>query len=244
MWSSGALPKIKSPCTLQLHHLVLESLDCLPSHVAMPQLQVLYLESPSYGTKLAPSRFPNLTEINTCSTTIGDLSNVLGHGVGRQLRTLRVQFVEDAQSLDWLLDECPNLTELCLSMTGMRSKGGRLLPDTLLTLCLHCDKGDMQRGLLVQMLESAPNLVAVDIESGMLDVEDLVRLDELVKQGACLRHLWSLRVSHNPRDAYFTNQWKRHFEQLIITCNIHCQELCLLDVGAYLNPWTYSYEIC
>jgi hypothetical protein len=137
--------------------------------------------------------------------------------------------------LDQLLDACPNLSELCMESNTEIQSAAELRPDTLGHLrILRSKKINMQPGLMLQILQMAPKLSALDFGSDMLDLADLEMLAELVEQGVCLRHLERLEVTLVPRDNNVSEQWQRQLDLLIITCSTHCKQLHEVDVKDFL----------
>jgi hypothetical protein len=127
-----ALRGITTP--LKLHHLALYTLNEIPENVALPELRMLYLGDCGNPAEmqLPAGRLPKLTELtlfNLYNETL--MHQVVAHGVGRQLQTLRVSFYDNsvALRLDEVLDACPNLTELCLDGKDLQS-AGELRPET------------------------------------------------------------------------------------------------------------------
>jgi hypothetical protein len=201
-----ALSSITGPCTLQLRQLVVSSVNCIPVHVSLPELQVFYLSGmPPEDGVLSSSRFPKLTELNTYEVRDeGELYFLLGD-MGKQLETLHVgifadsaleQMIYGAPDLGRMLDNCPNLKELFLcSNIGPISEAG-LRPETLLKLqtvvfyisCSLCSKLDSN--LLQQILQLAPDLRNVRLKSVTLGKEDLEDLVELLMQNST----WSISL--------------------------------------------------
>jgi hypothetical protein len=202
--TEGALSSITEPCTLQLQQLVVTSVNSIPAHVSLPELQVFYLTGiPPDGGELSSSQFPKLTELNTYQVRDEyELYFLLGD-LGKQLETLRAgifadsaleQMMYGAPDLGRVLDNCPNLKELLLcSNIGPTGESG-LRPDTLhklqtvifYTSCILCST--FHSKLLQQILLLAPNLRDVKLKSVTLDKEDLKELVELLKQ----RTTWSI----------------------------------------------------
>jgi hypothetical protein len=241
--SSEALLKISTPHTLQLHHLVLRTLNGVPEHVALPEVRVLYLCEPEDEMQLPPGRFPKLTELNMIYTDGENLTRVVGHGVGQHLQTLRVSFgrYAFALQLDDVLAACPNLSELCINTVSLHC-AGELRPDTLrqlqiLRICSYFRKNMVQPGHLPELLRLAPNLRLVELPSELLSNEDLKQLTELVEQRACLRHLERLRFSMIFQGTNFTEQLIQLVDLFIVSCSKHCEQFSELVVGNYLTPW-------
>jgi hypothetical protein len=236
--SSDALEEISTPCTLQLRHLALDSLKIVPAHVSLPQVQQLYLMGhPQNLNPLPAGRFPSLSELNVNKTNFEKLMHIVGNDLGHQLKALRVSFNSEAPplQLDQLLDACPNLSELCMESITEIQSAAELRPDTLGHLrILRSKKINMQPGLMLQILQMAPKLSALDFGSDMLDLADLELLAELVEQGVCLRHLERLEVTLVPRDNNVSEQWQRQLDLLIITCSTHCKQLHEVDVKDFL----------
>lgn len=146
--------------------------------------------------QLPAGRLPKLTELNMTSLKSQLLMQVVGHGVGQQLQTLRIIFClgnYTALQLDKLLDACPYLSALCLDGKSLQS-AGELLPDTcrqlrILRLSME-DRWEpwVQQGLLPQLLLLAHDLRSVELCSEFLAVQDLEPLTQLVEQRACLRY--------------------------------------------------------
>jgi hypothetical protein len=235
--SSEALEEVSKPCTLQLRHLALETLNSVPAHVSLPQVQQLYLvRHPRDLNPLFASRFPSLTELNMHETNNKRLMNIVGHGLGQQLKALRVSFNEKALALqlDKVLDVCPNLSELFVERTEIQS-AAELRPDTLGHLrILHSKRVKMQPSLLLQLLRLAPELRAVELQSDILVLADLEELTEMVEEGACLRHLERLEVALVPTATNFTEQWQRQLDMLIVSCSTHCEQLREFNVNKFL----------
>jgi hypothetical protein len=252
--SAVALKRITMPHTLQLHHLVLDTLIGIPHYVALPEVRVLYLRKPEVETQLPQGRFPKLSELNMDETNNEKLMCVVGHGVGQYLQTLRISFCrcrsdDELQplQLDKMLAACPNLSELCVKTVGLQC-AGRLRPDTLrqlriLRICCHFGKGMAQQGNVPQLLFLAPNLSHVELASDLLSNEDLMQLTELVEQRACLRHLEQLRFSIIYQGTNYTQQLIRLADLFVISCSNHCERLREVVVGNYLNPWIYNHDI-
>jgi hypothetical protein len=251
---SNALYLITAPCTLQLRHLALNTLEDIPDvPIALPEVRVLYLSNrPDYEVQLLiPGRFPKLSELNTVHLNRENLMAIVGHGVGQQLQILRVCFrhgrycsFEALDQFDEVLDACPNLSELCMAVKGVHSVID-LRPETLHKLrvlrMFSENWENLQPGLVMQLLRLAPNLRTVEITSAMLEEEDLEQLADLVEQRACLRHLERLQISLVTTATNFTGKWKYHLDVFIITCCSHCEQLNEVVVGEDLYQWSYGF---
>jgi hypothetical protein len=228
--SMSALEEISSPRTLQLHHLVRRSLHGIPEHVSLPQVRELFLLFDGLHLNPVPAdRFPNLTALFVRIPRHQHLMCIVGHGLGRKLHTLRVTLSHKSEALqvDELLDACPNLSELSMESFFMQS-AEELRPDTLGRLrilrvqvdCSNRSGGNLQPGLVLQLLRSAPELRALELDSDMLDLTDMELLAELVERDGGLRHLERLSFSGRiPRDS------KDQIDQLVISCSTHCKQL-------------------
>jgi hypothetical protein len=189
--SAAALKGITIPHTLQLHHLVLDTLVGIPEHVALPEVRVLYLRKPEVEIQLPQGRFPKLTELNMDETNNEKLMSIVGHGVGQHLHTLRISFhnyMSDDEllplQLDKVLAACPNLYELCINAVGLQC-AAKLRPDTLRQLQIlrisSCFRQCwVQSGTVPQLLLLAPKLRIVEIASNLLSNEqDLKHLTDM-----------------------------------------------------------------
>lgn len=257
--SSMALDEISSTssCTLQLHHLARLTLDYgeirITEFISLPEVLVLYLLYWSYDEEmpLFPGHFPKLTELNMVDSVGANLMQIIGHGVGQQLLTLRVCFpIEVYRSLgaplqlDEVLGACPNLSELCMDVKGVDS-ATELQPDSLhqlRVLRIYSEKWEnLQTGLVMQLLRLAPNLCTVELTSAMLEVEDLEHLAELVEQRACLQQLEQLQVTLVTKATNFT-ELKLALDVFIISCSKHCKQLRQVVVAEDLHQWSFKYN--
>lgn len=195
--TSQILSSITVPLTLQLRILALDSLNTLPQHISLSHVCVLYLKHPDLEEDpISRDRFPNLNELNMHSTYEYSLMNVVRHGVGLNLRTLRVSLGEILR-LDRLLDACPGLCELYMSANTSPRSESPLRPDTLQnlhTLFIACpNASDMQPRLMMEIFRLAQNLRSVELVMVPMAEEDLQELTEMVRQGTGLRKLESFK---------------------------------------------------
>lgn len=176
------------------------------------------------------------------------MRNVLDHGAGKQLRTLRIQtserFAPAPEPMDWLLDACPNLTELCLSLDGLafeRQLSALPTLPRLRTLRFDACRQPTMPGTLLKLLQLAPNLENLDINSRMVDVHDLQTLAALVENGPCLRQLERLKFRRCTGDPNLgDNQWNINFDQFVVVCSISClklYEVNIVDGPAHFGQW-------
>lgn len=227
--TSQALSDIEAPCSLQVRHLALHSTRFVPRHVALPELQVLFLVEPLDGTLLL--NFSNLSELNLRKTDKQNLLLVLGH-VGRQLQTLRFNvYFNSAQldsgiELDRVLKACPNLSELSCSSTLSPWCASELRPDNLRRLrrvSLDTASNYVRSGIVLQLLRLAPELRFIRLAWAKLSVEDLRALDELARQRTCMRNLEDFAVTLDARDT--TDLEKQLIAKALTSCVAHCDQL-------------------
>lgn len=189
------LSAVHCPLTLQLRLLVLNCLSSIPEHVLLPEVEVLFLFNFFDPRHLIPltGRFTKLSKLIIYCMGPDELMRILGH-FGRQLQTLRLNLVNQAVQLDKVLDACPNLSELELTCSGLKS-ASQLRPDTVRhvqILCIDVSEGCMQPGLLVQLLKLTPKLRSLKLFYTHLDednIQDLTELVELAQQQLILQRL-------------------------------------------------------
>jgi hypothetical protein len=134
----AAMSKIKEPCTLQFRRLLISSVEHIPEHVSLPELQALFQPEPlNQMHSLFAGRSPKLSELHLHETDEDTLLLVLGH-VGQQLRALRFcvfggmrNLLSDGLPLDRVLNACPNLSVLDTNTTMSPLCVSQLQPDTL-----------------------------------------------------------------------------------------------------------------
>jgi hypothetical protein len=149
-----ALSNIGRPCNLQLRHLFVPSLDHIPQHVHLPELQMLHVYHQDF-VELCPGRFPKLSHLYWRKLFISDVMYVLDW-LGQQLQTLSFHdCFGGTLHLDAMLKECPNLSKLDISFNGALIVISELQPDTLrhlqtLSVCIS----NMQFEILLQILRS------------------------------------------------------------------------------------------
>jgi hypothetical protein len=215
-----ALSQIASPCTLNLRYLALPTFDAfIPQHVSRPHVQ-----------PLVDGCFPNLTQLYMDFTVNVNLMQAV-RLVGRQLEILIFRFHKDTEilQLDELLEACPSLSELSMAVEIMQS-ARKLRPDTLRqlqVLSIECYSNNAQPGLVLQLLRLAPNLRDVEICAELLFEDDLKRLEEVIKQHICLRHLERFHVTIAEDRSV---QWKTLLNSMITSAIMHCERLHDVDV--------------
>jgi hypothetical protein len=235
-----AMSKIKEPCTLQLRRLSISSIDDIPEHVSLPELQAFFQPEPlNQMHSLFAGCTPKLSELHLHETDEDTLLQVLGH-VGQQLQALRFcvfdgmgQMFGGGLQLDRVLNACPNLFVLDVNTSLSPRSRSQLRPDTLQhlrTLQFYFSYSDfMQEGLMLQILRLAPQLQSINLSSVMLFDEDLRAWAELAKEGACMQHLQKVYMYLDER--HFTKEeGKRLLDEVLISCTIHCPKLQEFDV--------------
>jgi hypothetical protein len=228
LWSAPiqqALSKIQSPCTLQLRQLFVSSLDKVPEHVSLPEVQALHVLLSVDNRQLLPGRFPKLTVLNWARPSVEQLMPVLEQ-VGHQLQTLHFDVCRGQLWLDRVLDACPNLSDLSYDTWDSLQSSVALQPDTLSrlqTLRLEFYRSSyLEAGLLLQILRLAPQLRSVQLKSVMLPDQDLREWAELAKEGTCMQRLQQIELALHPD---YCTEHKHLLDEALISCSIHCPQL-------------------
>jgi hypothetical protein len=204
-----ALSRIEAQCTLQLRQLWLFNTNTVLDKVSLPELQVLELRGAIVMHPWLAGGVPNLTELHVRLFSQEPLLHILAH-IGQQLQTLHVTIMH-LHRVDSLLKLCPNLSELRMKTTSGAEMSSQSGLDThlkhLQTFEYSCIDGNLQPGLLLQILRLAPEMRSVDLDLASWFDEDLKVLAELAEEGACMRRL----------------------EKFMVRCQLHLNQLGLVD---------------
>jgi len=232
-----ALSRIQRPCTLQLRHLLLVTMDNIPEHVSLPEVQVLHVMSMCFLYLQLRHYLPKLRELNWTVSIQDHLLALLGY-FQHQLQTLRFGIFRGTLHLDRVLNVCPNLSELCVATSVSVQGTLEMRPDTLSklqTLHLRLSSDVMPSpGLLLQFLRLAPELRTVNCSSAMLDDQDLKELAELAKEGTCMQHLQQLTLKFRAQNSE-QDISRNLLDAALISCSIHCPRLKHLNVSISLS---------
>jgi hypothetical protein len=225
---SSFIPKPKTFCTDPLIILSESSISALIGLILQYghyTLKLRHLAVTNHSAYGIPQNLalPELSEVILYGSIREDLMVRFGH----QLTALHFFDSSTEVHLDWLLANCPNLTELSLHSYYINNLS-ELQPHTLQRLqVLHISSefgaglDDPNLGLLVDLLQLAPNLRSVSFTLERVYVEIFEGLLLLAKQPFCMRHLEELKfyIKNEPENVFERDLLKSALKSCVIECD-------------------------
>jgi hypothetical protein len=226
---SSFIPKPKTFCTDPLKILSESSISALIGlilqyeHYTLKLRHLAVTNSSAYGIphNLA---LPELSEVILYGSVRDDLIERFGH----QLTALHFFNYSTEVHLDQLLANCPNLTELSLHSYSI-SNISQLQPHTLQrlqVLQISCEFGaaaldDPSPGLMVDLLQLAPNLRSVSFTLERVYLEIFEGMLLLAKEPSCMRHLEELKffIKNEPDNVFERDLLKSALKSCVIECD-------------------------
>lgn len=251
-FTSRALEKLSTPCTLQLQYLLLRIIPANIAEISFPQVRFLYLECDDdddpVHESLLPEQFPKLEEIEFAWISLDNLPTILNGVFGRDLQRLKIKYEYDLLQNLFVLAVCPRLYELNVMMSSPHTVEGPHVNTSVRILRL-ASWGGLWVGLLEGWLRAAPNVEVLEVHLthkalvGDENIDEWSRLSDLVRRGECLHHLQKLVISfdrgYKPDLGAYPHRWlKKYFvDNFTLTCTTHCQNLSQVIVGENLPKW-------
>jgi hypothetical protein len=193
----NSLSLIRAPaCTLQLRQLALVDIDQVLDKISLPELQVLELSGEIAMHPWLVDGSPKLTELYIYKMHQATLMPALGH-IGQQLQVLILDLL-DLPRLDLVLEACPNLNELHIRTFNGVGYKSQLQADTLKHLQIaefYVSRGNFDSELLMQILRLASKLRSIEVHSIKFDADDWETLAEQAKEGTCMQHLETIKIT-------------------------------------------------
>lgn len=250
-----ALKKLKTPCTLHLHHLALCEQPVNLADISFPQVRILYMECyDQHVGPMLPQQFPDLEEIVFVSENPDNLTTILNNGFGRDLKRLKIDFIDsDLPHHFSVFGACPHLYELCVRMDMLLAVVVPMQVNNSLRILRMVSFDCSWMVSMEHWLQAAPNLELLEIHFTYRplvvdeNIDEWSNLNDLVRQGACLRHLEKLVISfdrcYEPDRGVYPQRWfkRLYLDNFILTCTTHCQKLSQVVDAKGLPLWTNKY---